>query len=199
MKTIRLLTFLAGLSFLATSCATFPGNGVPKVASTPVSNVKKVSLTYQVTSGSATAQGSGQSSIPVPQLSPALESALKESGRFSSVSQGKGGAVHLDVNMRNYGNGAAAAVSGFISGFSFLTIPGVAKDNYKLTATARSASGKSRSYVLDDSATTVIWLPFVVAMPFSSPMTVIPKVQANMYRALIQNMENDGLIPRAGN
>lgn len=195
MKTIPLLSLLTGLSFLATSCATFPGNGVPKVAATPATNVKKVSLTYLVKPGDpATSQA-----LPVPQFSPDLETAFKDSGRFTSVSQGKGGGVHLDVNMHNHGNGPAAMASGFICGFSFFTIPGVAKDNYKLTATARSASGKTRSYVLEDSATTVIWLPLIVATPFSSPTTVIPKVQANLYRNLIQNMENDGIIPKAAN
>lgn len=195
MKTIPFLSFFTALSFLATSCATFPGNGVPKVAATPATNVKKVSLTYLVTPGDPAADRS----LPVPQFSPALESEIKGSGRFSSVSQGKGGGVHLDVNMRNHGNGAAAFASGFISGFSLFTIPGVAKDNYKLTATARSASGKTRRYVLEDSATTVIWLPMIFATPFANPTTVVPKVQANLYRNLIQNMENDGLIPKAGN
>jgi hypothetical protein len=197
MKTASFLSLVSGLSFLATSCATFPGNGVPKVAATPASNVKKVPLSYLVTAA-ATAPADGQS-LPVPQFSPALESAIKDSGRFSSVTQGRGRGVHLDVNMRNYGNGPAAFASGFISGFSLFTIPGFGKDNYKLTATARSATGKTRNYVLEDSATTVIWLPLIVATPFSNPTIVVPEVQANLYRNLIQNMENDGIIPKAAN
>jgi hypothetical protein len=32
-----------------------------------------------------------------------------------------------------------------------------------------------------------------------APTTVDPKMQANLYRNLIQNMENDGIIPKAGN
>src|SRR5689334_24409380 len=44
-------------------------------------------------------------------------------------------------------------------GFSLLTIPAFATDNYKMTATASTSSGKSRQYVLDDGVTTVIWLP----------------------------------------
>lgn len=195
MKTVALLPLVTGLSLFSTSCATFPGNGVPKVAANPATNVKKVSLTYLVKPGDpATSQA-----LPVPQFSPAFESAINDSGRFTSVTQGKGGGVHLDVNMHNHGNGPAAMVSGFISGFSLFTIPCVAKDNYKLTATARSASGKTRSYVLEDSATTVIWLPMIFATPFANPTTVVPKVQANLYRNLIQNMENDGIIPKAAN
>jgi len=195
MKTAPLFSLLTGISLLATSCATFRGNGVPEVTATPATNVKKVSLTYLVKPGDpATSQA-----LPVPQFSPELESTLKDSGRFTSVGQGKGGGVHLDVNMHNHGNGAAAFASGFISGFSLFTIPGVAKDNYKLSATARSAYGKTRNYVLEDSATTVIWLPMIFATPFANPSTVIPKVQENLYRNLIQNMENDGLIPKAGN
>jgi hypothetical protein len=135
----------------------------------------------------------------VQKLQQPLVAALEESGRFSSVREGKGGAVHVDVDMLNHGNAAAAAISGFITGFSFFTIPGFANDNYKLTATARTSSGKSRQYVLEDGVTTVFWLPMIVATPFAFPTQVIPKVQGNMYRNLIQNMENDGVLPKASN
>jgi len=128
-----------------------------------------------------------------------FESALNGSGRFSSVSKGKGGSVHVDVDMLNYGNGGAAMVSGFICGFSLFTVPGFGTDNYKLVATARSSAGKSRQYVLDDGVTTVFWLPLIFVAPFKSPMTVVPEVHENMYRNLIQHMERDGVIPKVSN
>jgi hypothetical protein len=94
---------------------------------------------------------------------------------------------------------AAASTSTWtcISGFTLMAIPGVASDNYKLTVTARSAGGKTRQYVLDDGMTTVIWLPLIVTAPFSNPVAVAPKVNQNMYRNLLQNLENDGMIPKA--
>jgi hypothetical protein len=75
---------------------------------------------------------------------------------------------------------------------------GFATDNYKLTATARNSSGKLSKYVLNDSVTTVFWLPMIFAMPFSSNANVVPEVRENMYRHLIQKMENDGILLKSG-
>ena len=200
MKLIRTLLSFAGISLLATSCASFSGNKLPQVADTPATNAKKVSLTYTMTSGSNI---TGSRVESPPQARSAAEqplvNAFNKSGRFTSVSQGKGGAVHVDVDMLNHGNAGAAAVSGFITGFSLFTVPGFATDHYKLTATARTSSGKSRQYVLDDSMTTAFWLPLIVATPFTFPTTVAPKVHENMYRNLMANMERDGLLPKASN
>ena len=200
MMNISSFSILAGLSLLATSCATFPNNRLPKVADQAPANVKKVPVTYTMKAGhNLTGSRTDFAATQVQQIQKPLVATLEESGRFSSVKEGKGGSVHLDVDMLNHGNAAGAAISGFITGFSLFTIPGFATDNYKLTATARTSSGKSRQYVLDDGATTVFWLPMIVATPFSFPTTVIPKVQKNMYRTLIQNMERDGILPKASN
>jgi hypothetical protein len=200
MKLIRTLLSFAAISLLATSCASFPGNRLPQVADTPVSNVKKVSLTYTLKSGSNITGSRVESPEKVRSATEQpLAHALNKSGRFTSVGQGKGGDVHVDVDMLNHGNAAAAGISGFITGFSFFTIPGFAIDHYKLTATARTSSGKSRQYILDDSMTTAFWLPLIVATPFTFPTTVGPKVHENMYRNLIVNMEKDGILPKASN
>lgn len=200
MKLIRTLLSVVGVSLLATSCASFSGNKLPKVADTPASNVKKVSLTYTLKSGSNITGSRTDSPEKVRSATEqTLLNTLNKSGRFTSVGQGKAGDVHVDVDMLNHGNAGAAAASGFITGFSFFTIPGFATDHYKLTATARTSSGKSRQYILDDSMTTAFWLPLIVATPFAFPTTVGPKVHENMYRNLIMNMEKDGILPKASN
>lgn len=200
MKLIRTLLSFAGISLLSTSCVSLSGNQLPKVANTPATNVKKVPITYTFKAGSNLA--GGQAEFAEPQRSKVekpLVDALNKSERFSSVSQGKGGGVHVDVDVRNHGNAAAATISGFVTGASFLTIPGFATDHYKLTATARTASGQTRRYELNESVTTVIWLPLIVATPFAHPASVFPKVHENMYRNLIVNMERDGILPKASN
>lgn len=200
MKIIPALILPACLGLLATSCATFPNNKLPKVAAEAPSKVKQVSVSYTMKAGhNLTGSRTDYDANQIQQLKKPLVSTLEKSGRFSSVREGKGGAVQVDVDMLNHGNAAGAAISGFITGFSFFTIPGFAVDNYKLTATARGASGKSRQYVLDDGVTTVFWLPLIVATPFAFPTQVIPEVQGNMYRNLLQNMENDGILPKASN
>ena len=198
MKLIRTLLSFAGISLLATSCASFSGGKLPKVADKPVTSAQKVSLTYSLKAG--TNITGSRTEVSDKQRSAAntpMVNAFNKSQRFSSVSQGKGGAVHVEVDMLNHGNAAAAGISGFITGFSLFTIPGFAADNYTLTATARTASGKSRQYVLDDSMNTVLWLPFIFATPFANPVSVYPKVQENMYRNLMSNMERDGLLPKS--
>lgn len=175
----------------------FPKNQLPKVSSSAPAGVPKVPLTYSITSGSSITgsrkEGSAQQNAVYEK---SLVSALEKSGRFSSVRKGKGGAVHVDVDMLNHGNGPAAAASGFISGFTFTVIPAIASDQYKLTADARSSSGRSRRYVLDDGTTIVIWLPMIFAMPTNNPADVVPKVYENMFANLVVGMEKDGLLPR---
>lgn len=197
LRSIRILFSLAAVSLLATSCATFPKNGLPKVPATQAANARKVPLTYSITSGhkligGRTEGGEQQQGI----YGKSFAAAAEKSGRFSSVRQGKGGAVHVDVDMLNHGNGPAAMVSGFISGFTMLVIPAVAADNYTLTATARTSSGRSRKYVLEDGVTTVIWLPMIFAMATNHPATVVPAVHENMYGNLLLQMEKDGLLAR---
>ena len=200
MKLIRTLLSFAGISLLATSCASFSGNELPKVANKPAANVKKVPITYTLKAGSNMAGGQTEfAEADRAKIEKPMVDAFNKSERFSSVSQGKGGGVHVDVDVRNDGNAAAATISGFITGASFLTIPGFATDHYKLTATARTASGQTRRYELNESVTTVIWLPLIVATPFAHPSTTIPKAHENMYRNLMVNMERDGLLTKAAN
>jgi hypothetical protein len=201
MKLIRILLSSAAVSLLAPSCASFSGNKLPPVADTPATNAKKVSLTYTV-KGSTGTTGGARIEAPTgtqAKVQDPMVNTFNKSARFTSVSQGKGGAVHVDADMLNHGNPAAAMASGFITGFSLFTIPGFATDHYKLTATARTSSGQSRQYVLEDSVTTVFWLPMIVATPFANPASVYPKVQENMYRNLLSNMERDGILPKGSN
>jgi hypothetical protein len=194
MKSIRLIISSAVVCLLATSCASFPQNRLPKVG-THSSGGKKVSLSYSLTSGhdltgSRIEGGEAQKSA----YAKSLVAAAEKSGRISSAREGKGGAVHLDVDMLNHGNAATSIISGFISGFTFTAIPAFAADNYTLTATARSSSGKTRKYVLDDGVNTIIWLPMIFAMPTNHPVSVVPKSHENMFGNLLLQMEKDGLL-----
>jgi hypothetical protein len=197
MKRIQTISSLLSISLLASSCISIPHHEVSKLPSTPVNATRKVSLTYTAkqTAGKTENDDAAINVISEEAPSPFLTTAFN-SGRFSDVNKGQGGDVHVDVKFLNYGNRNLAALSGLITGFSMLTIPGGAADHYKLTATARTASGKSRQYTVKDGATIVIWLPFIVALPFTSPLKAHEQVQQNMYRHLFQDMEKDGLLPK---
>ena len=48
---------------------------------------------------------------------------------------------------------------------------------------------------MSDSATMVMWLPMLLAMPFSdNPMKVERDIYQNTYRTLVARMKNDGLL-----
>lgn len=196
MKSFPVLLVFAVISLFVTSCATFPKNGLPRVAGNQASGGRKVTMTYSLTSGH-NLTGTRVEGVESQKglYGKSLVAAAEKSGRFSSVREGKGGGVHVDVDMLNHANGGAAFVSGFISGLTFTAIPAFAADNYTLTATARSSSGKTRKYVLDDGVNTIIWLPMIFAMPTNHPESVVPEVHENMFRNLIVRMEQDGLVP----
>jgi|GEM_PF-2385334 len=184
---------------LATSCATFPSKKLPRVPAQPVQVGKKVSLSYQMAGGMEMITGK-PADLNAKQLvtaESAFTAAAQKSGRFSSVTSGGKGDVSVKLHLYNHGNQALAMTSGFISGYTLFVIPGFATDQFKLTASVRTTSGKSRNYELNDAATTVFWLPLIVATPFQSPKTVIPQVHENMYRNLFSRMEADGLLPQA--
>lgn len=190
MKLIRVLMSSLAVTLLATSCASFPKNRLPQVTEASFSKSKKVSLTYTLSAGnSLTGTREAASEEQKEIYAKALKSAAEKSGRFSSVKQGKGGAVHVNIDVLTQANGAAAYLSGFISGFTFTVIPAVASENYKL-----SADSKSRKYVLEDGSTFVIWAPMIFAMPTNSPNKVIPKVHENLFANLFLQMERDSLL-----
>ncbi|HVJ47457.1 MAG TPA: hypothetical protein VM511_13790 [Luteolibacter sp.] len=190
MKLIRII-LSAAIALLASSCATFPQNRLPKVEAGSTGG-RKVPLTYSLTSahnitGSRTEGGEQQKAV----YRKSLVAAAEKSGHISSVKEGKGG-VHVDVDMLNHGSGSM--VLAFISGFTFTAIPAFAEDNYTLTATARNSSGKTRKYVLDDGVNTIIWLPMIFAMPTNSLTTIVPRTHENMFGNLILQMEKDGFL-----
>jgi len=92
----------------------------------------------------------------------------------------------------------AAGIAGMISGFTFGAIPCWATTKVHLDATARNGA-EERTYDLRDSATMVVWLPLIVAMPFSeNPIKAEAEIDANAYRTLVLRMQRDGLLkPRS--
>ena len=119
---------------------------------------------------------------------------LEKSGYFAEIRSKSGSGIHIDADMVNYGNSAAAVGGGLIGGLSLMTIPVWATDGYKMTANVTTAKGVKKEYVLDDAVVTVIWLPMVVLCPFFNPITAVPAVWENMNKTLISKMQQDGLL-----
>ena len=195
--TIQALSSLAVIVVMGTGCASFSKHRLPEVGklAPPAEPARPVNSSYQFKFRVAVG--------PIAELPPGAQEKLEkeftdtlnESGYFSPLQPGKGGNVHLDAQMENYGNFGVAIMIGIIGGLSLTTIPVWASDGYRAKVIVTTGDGKTKEYLLDDAMTTVIWLPLIVATPFAHPVKVSEQVRKNIYKTLILKMQTDGLLP----
>lgn len=122
-----------------------------------------------------------------------LLTVLNESNYFSSINNKREHSdIRLDVVLTNSGN-PAALVPAVITGLSYFLIPSWATDDFNLVAKVKRKDGYKKEYILSDSTTLVQWLPLIVVYPFKS-MSVIPEVRKNMYKKVLENMQQDGFF-----
>lgn len=170
LRTIAALT--VSLYFL-TGCASFPKNEVPEVTSLPDMSryANKPSAFFDV----RLYQGTPDSANPVEivqakeKIQSIVETAVKESDLFSEYTFDefkKDGVDHtIAVKIYNHGNTGAAAVGGFLSGFTFGIIPAAATDNYTLVMESFNKQGTvTHTETNKDSMTTWIGIWFIPAM-----------------------------------
>lgn len=182
MKTSA-LTLAAALA-LTSGCAAFKANDLPTLDSSSyaVQNQQpvKVFSTWQAREGgnlhktyfNAALRGAGCCEI--------VETAEQADLVVTGVS----------VDESNPGANLFAA----LSGFTFGVIPAWATLHVHLRVTA-TESEQQHKYDLADKATMVIWLPMLLAMPFTgNPLDVEQEVHHNTYRNLVARMKNDGLL-----
>ncbi|MBM7060054.1 hypothetical protein JQX08_04985 [Pseudomonas sp. UL073] len=88
----------------------------------------------------------------------------------------------------------AAGLAATLSGFTMTVLPCWATLNVHISADVNRGD-LSRAYDLRDSATMVIWLPMIVAMPFTdNPFKAEKEINENAYKNLVFRMKTDGLI-----
>lgn len=200
---ISRLAILTTTAVLATGCLSFRGGDLTKIepgAKAPKPVVERVRLDLQVTfngkpiPAALGAKGAMDFHMKVAQQ------ALTNSGLFADLQMAMPGTAYwpgefvLKYQIDNWGNQAAAAVSGFFCGLTLLTFPGFATDHYTVQAEVLDYQGKScwkKKY--DDQMTTVIWLGFLpcVFAPPCYPMRVLDKTMNNIYQHSFQDMLAD--------
>ncbi len=180
------------LAFSISGCASFPGKELVQIDSKILDAAPKMeSVDYSIT---WQFQGK-ESAIGVKVLEEVIKEVLEESPVFESQQPGKGNTpIHFDIVMNNHGSIGASFISGFISGFTFLIIPGYAKDNYTLAVDVIKNDTLIKSYQYDDHMSTWIGWIFVPAMPGRTPKETSKAVMKNMFRSFLFDLQKDGII-----
>ncbi|MEH6367791.1 MULTISPECIES: hypothetical protein [Pseudomonadaceae] len=182
MKRLGILVITATL--MTSGCAAFKANDLPTLdrESYAVQNQQpvKVFSSWRGREGSAAHKRH-------------FDTAIRASGCCDIVDTADQADIVIDGVAVDHST-PGAAIPAMISGFTFGVIPSWAKLRVHLKATAIEGE-KEYKYDVSDSATMVIWLPMLLAMPFTgNPLTVEQDVYQNTYRNLVTRMKNDGLL-----
>lgn len=186
------------VNFALSGCAVFDGGKVTKTHLMPmdIAQESKPSISYVTL-----ARGGLSETVDLPQqFQRAIENefrqTLRESGYFSEITKENDQAdIKMDVTVTNTGN-PAAIVPAIITGLSLYTIPSWGTDRFEVVAKVTNRSGQHKEYVLTDTTTLVQWLPMIFVFPAKN-FSVIPEVRQNMYRNVIFQMKEDGLLSTA--
>lgn len=195
-KRIWFLVFAVAASVVATGCASFKQHRLPEIGAFPSlpAESNKPTATYSFTYAYKIVAEREASENVRQQMSGEFAGILTDSGQFASVTEApSGGDVHIEAHLRNVGN-PAALIPAFITGFTFFTIPSWATDQWSLTAKVLQAGEERHSYTLSDSDVLVQWLPMFFVMPFKSPGQVIPEVRRNIYKNLVKEITDSGVV-----
>lgn len=185
--------FAAALNL--TGCIGFRANELPtaRFDSTAQPVAQKVKVYSQWYAQQGHSSWDNNSATPAQYIQQRFDRALDESSCCTLVNNPELADVVLKGTAYSEPN-PAAGIAGMISGFTFGAIPCWATTKVHLGATAKNGSDE-RSYDLRDSATMVVWLPLIVAMPFSeNPIKAEAEIDANAYRTLVVRMQQDGLL-----
>lgn len=180
------------LAFVASGCASYPGRQLSTITPSQLSSLSKMgdvdySITWQV-------QGK-DSSIALNYMEKLFAEVFEESDVFASHRLGKGYApVHLEFIVNNHGNMPLAFVSGLISGFTFLIIPGFAKDEYEMRVNISKEGHLVKQLKYDDSMSTWIGWVLLPFMPNRLPKDVSKEVLGNMIHSAILDLQKEGIL-----
>ncbi len=124
-----------------------------------------------------------------------IEKVFSKSNVFSKFSAGIGSEkYHLSLVLRNEGNVGAAAISGFISGFTFTVIPAYARDEYILIIDVKRGDQLLKQYQYKDHMNSWIQLFLIFLTPTHWPPDVARSVIDNMLLNFLHDVENNKIL-----
>lgn len=203
IKSLGVALLAATLVTLA-GCASFPQERLPKAAAAPdvsaFQNKPRVFVDLKFFRGAPGAPGvvditqSARASIQ-----PIVVRELDASKLFASYSFDEAAKADADATIElhffNHGSTGGAAVSGFITGFTFGVIPGAATDHYALQSRVLPRAGEPGPvHRSDDALRTWVGIWFI-PVAGKTPQKGMDAVLSNMTRdALNRVMADDRLM-----
>jgi hypothetical protein len=98
----------------------------------------------------------------------------------------------IKIKVYNHANQGPAAISGFISGFTFGIIPGTATDNYLMELEAVDKQGSTLSkHSNSDAIQTWIGIWFIPMMGYTPEKALVSTLENQVTTALKELVEND--------
>lgn len=199
-RTLRYSLYASTLAvaLLASGCASFPADTLKNVAVPDVSGyATKPSAYIDLKFFSGKPGDKMAAEIPAMRdyhkatVSQTLEaSKVFSRTTYDAFEQEKVDTV-VSLHFYNHGNVGAAAVSGFLTGFTFGVIPGAATDNFTLVSSAAPSGSKPQKTVTsDDSVTTWIgiwFLPMAGKTPAKAMTQTIEELVRDGLRQLIES------------
>ena len=124
-------------------------------------------------------------------LQPIISGAIEKTALFSDYTFDQDKAESYDYTLRikayNHGNAFAAALSGFLTGFTFGVIPGAATDNYTVQIEAVDKNGTSLSkHANDDAVRTWVGIWFIPMMDNTAQKATSNTIENQVITALIE-------------
>lgn len=194
---LALLTTAIALS----GCASFKKNEVAHIDKLPdvsqYRNKPSVYIDFRFFRGEPGSTGAPEISMAHDHLKPQIEKALADSQLFSNVSfdesMKKQSDYTLKLHVYNHGSTGAAAVAGFLCGFTFGVIPAAATDNYTLLADVSKPDGASTKVQNKDAITTWMGIWLIPAMG-NTPAAAINDTITNQLRDVLKRLVDGGNI-----
>jgi hypothetical protein len=176
-------------SFLTVGCASFPGKELPTYTYDNVTApAAKLTASYDVKA----LVFDKENERSAGRVQEEIQKVLQASPLFEKIAPGAGtGEYQCSFLFKNEGNQALAAISGFISGFTFTIIPAYARDKFVLTVDVKRGDRLLKTYVYRDHIDSWIQLLLVFLAPSHWPPDISKEVFDNMLMNFLHDFSKD--------
>lgn len=199
MKKLLTLAMAAAIATLS-GCASFPKEQLPLVQEMPDAshfrNLPSVYVDFDFYRGEPNNSPSDVDRAE-PDLRPMIEEVMNESNLFSKVSFSEFNKSNMDYTLQlriyNHGPVAAAAVGGFITGFTFGVIPSAATDNFTVVLEVLDNNNEEKSLYKSentDAITTWLGIWFIPVMNHTPIKAVNASLENQIKQALKEAFES---------
>lgn len=188
-------------------CASFAKNQVPEVTAMPsvqqYQHKPSVFIDFRFFQGNpANTTNPVEMAAAKTQLQPTIERTLQESQLFSRYTFDEFEKEKTDYAIKvyayNHGEHGAAAVMGFITGFTLGVIPSAVTDQYTLVVEASGKDGgKLKDISNNDAVTTWLGLWFIPLMG-NSPIEAVSGTLENQLRSALKELVESGALQYSG-